>query len=213
MLLAAHTKSRRYALRVALTYSSESRFSLSSTESAAVLPGNLHSTTDVTMPQSLNLDFQTGINPKTLLYGSVRWVNWKNWTVAPEGFQAIGGDLVKFDSDALTYRLGLGRQFTDAFAGAIEVADETARGDAMSPLVTYDGYTAVSIGGTYTLASGIDLSAGLAYDFLGDADVDANGVTAQLPGQPRGRRGVQDRLPILGRRARRDPTLHALPSR
>ncbi len=168
------------ALRVALTYSSESRFSLSSTKSAAVLPGTLHSTTDVTMPQSLNLDFQTGIDPKTLLYGSVRWVNWKDWTVAPEGFQAIGGDLVKFDSDALTYRLGLGRQITEAFAGAIEVAYETARGDAMSPLVTYDGYTAVSIGGTYTLASGIDLSAGLSYDFLGDADVDANGVTARF---------------------------------
>jgi long-chain fatty acid transport protein len=166
---------------VALTYGSESKHSLSSTETTAVFPVALHSTTDVTMPQSVNLDFQTGLNANTLLYGSVRWVNWKDWTVAPEGFQAIsGGDLVKFDSNAMTYRLGLGRQFTDAFAGAIEVTYETAKHDNMTPLVTYDGYTAVSVGGTYTLASGVDLGAGLAYDFLGDTDVDANGVTARF---------------------------------
>ena len=168
------------ALRVALTYSSESRHSLSSTETAAVFPNPVHSITDVTMPQSVNLDFQTGIDPSTLLYGSIRWVNWKNWTVAPDGFQAIAGDLVKFDSDALTFRLGVGRQFTDSFAAAIEVSHETAKGDNMTPLVTYDGYTAITVGGTVTLASGIDVSAGLAYDFLGSATAEANGVTARF---------------------------------
>ena len=97
-----------------------------------------------------------------------------------EGFQAIGGDLVRFDSNALTYRLGVGRQFTDAFAGALEVSYETPKDTNMTPLAPYDGYTAISVGGTYTLASRVDLSAGLAYDLLGDADVEANGVIARV---------------------------------
>ena len=71
------------ALRVALTYSSETRHALPASETLAGLADPLHSTTDVTMPQSVNLDLQTGIAPRTLLYGSVRWVNWKDWTVAP----------------------------------------------------------------------------------------------------------------------------------
>ena len=168
------------ALRVALTYSSETRHALPASETLAGLPNPLHSTTDVTMPQSVNLDLQTGITPRTLLYGSVRWVNWKDWSVAPQGFQAIGGDLVRFDSNALTYRLGVGRQFTDTFAGALEVSYETPKDTNMTPLAPYDGYTAISVGGTYTLASRVDLSAGLAYDLLGDADVEANGVISRF---------------------------------
>jgi long-subunit fatty acid transport protein len=82
------------ALRVALTWSSETRHELDSTETLPAglgLPPELRSQTEVTMPQSVNLDFQTGVAPKTLVYGSVRWVNWKDWTVAPEGFARSAG--------------------------------------------------------------------------------------------------------------------------
>lgn len=171
------------ALRVALTWSSESRHSLSGTETAAPLPAGQHGTTEVTMPQSVNLDFQTGISPRTLVFGGLRWVNWKDWSVAPPGFRALtGGDLVRFEADALTWRLGVGRQFTDSFAGAVEVSHETPRDADMNPLAPYDGYTAVTVGGTYSLDSGWDLSAGLAYDLLGSADTEANGVRARFSG-------------------------------
>ena len=48
-------------LRVALTYGSEIRHELDSEENFFGA-----STTEITMPQSVNLDFQTGITPKTL---------------------------------------------------------------------------------------------------------------------------------------------------
>ena len=99
------------------------------------------------MPQSVNLDFQTGINAKTLLYGSVRWVDWDGWSVAPAGLDAVAGPLlITFESDAWTYRLGIGRQLTDALSAGFEVAHETAIDTMKSPLSPYDGYTALSVG-------------------------------------------------------------------
>ena len=70
------------ALRVALTYGSEIEHELDADENFFG-----PSTTEITMPQSVNLDFQTGISPKTLLYGSVRWVNWDGWNVSPGGLR------------------------------------------------------------------------------------------------------------------------------
>ena len=155
------------ALRVALTYGSEIEHELDATENFF---GS--STTTVTMPQSVNLDFQTGVAPKTLLFGSVRWVNWAGWKVAPRGFTAAtGAPLVEFEDDAFTYKLGLGRQITDRFSAAVEVSHETARGQMMSPLDPYDGYTAIAIGGTYEAPSGLSLTGGVAYSALGDAKV------------------------------------------
>ncbi len=155
------------ALRVALTYGSEIRHSLKAEENFFGA-----SVTDITMPQSVNLDFQTGVAPGTLLYGSVRWVNWAGWNVSPKGFTAAtGAPLVEFTDNAFTYRLGIGRQITDALALAVEVSHETAKDTMMSPLDPYDGYTAVAIGATYATRTGVRLSGGVAYDILGDADV------------------------------------------
>ena len=112
------------ALRVALTYGSEIRHELDAEENFFG-----PSTTEVTMPQSVNLDFQTGVAPKTLLYGLVRWVNWAGWKVEPQGlFAATGLPLVEFDSNAFTYKLGIGRQFTDALSAGVEAGARDAEG-------------------------------------------------------------------------------------
>ena len=71
--------------------------------------GTVRSETDITMPQSVNLDFQTGVTAKTLLYGSVRWADWEGWSVAPEGFVSLTGEpLVEFEHDTWRYQLGSG---------------------------------------------------------------------------------------------------------
>jgi long-subunit fatty acid transport protein len=174
------------ALRVALTWSSETEFDLPTTETfpAAIGLPPLDDTTEVTMPQSVNLDFQTGIAADTLLYGSVRWVDWEGWSVAPPGLAGVTGGtpLVRFEADAFTYKLGLGRQLTDAFAGAVEIAHETGRGEEMTALDPYDGYTAVSLGGSYAMQSGLELAGGLSYSFLGDAETDVAGSRASFDG-------------------------------
>jgi long-subunit fatty acid transport protein len=155
------------ALRVALTYGSEIEHELEAEENFFGA-----STTDVTSPQSVNLDFQTGVAPKTLLFGSVRWVNWAGWSVAPQGFTAATGQpLVEFQDDAWTYKLGLGRQITDAFSAAVEISHETGRGDMMNALDPYDGYTAITVGGTWEAENGLSLTGGVAYSVLGGTEV------------------------------------------
>ena len=158
------------ALRVALTYGSEIRHELDATENFFG-----PTTTAVTMPQSVNLDLQTGIAPGLLAYGLVRWVNWQGWEVAPAGLLAATGlPLIEFTDDAYTYRIGLAHQITDALAAAVEVTHETARNQATTALDPYDGFTTLGVGGRYRLASGLEIGGGLGYSWLGDA-------TAVLP--------------------------------
>ena len=133
------------------------------------------------MPQSVNLDFQTGIAPDTLVYGLVRWVNWDGWKIAPAGFHAATGlPLVEFTSDAFTWRLGLARQVTDAFAAAIEVTHETPKDQTVTALDPYDGFTTLGLGGTFTHPSGLEIGGGLGVSWLGDA-------TAAVTGGPSAR--------------------------
>ena len=66
------------ALRVALTYNSSIKHDLDTVEN-----GSAASVTDITTPQSLNLEAQSGINPTTMLFGSVRWVDWSSFRDRP----------------------------------------------------------------------------------------------------------------------------------
>lgn len=168
------------ALSVALTYSSKIDYDLDSVETIArgVRRGL---TTDITMPRSVNLDFQTGIDETTLLYGSVRWVDWSGWTIAPALLAEVAGaPLAEDDSDSFLYRIGLARQLTPNFAGAIEMTYLPSENEVQSALRPYDGYTSLGAGGTYTFDSGLALTAGAAYYWLGDAEVSENGVASRF---------------------------------
>ena len=94
--------------------------------------------------------------------------------MAPAGLAAAGvGPLITFESDAWTYRVGIGRQLTETLSAGFEVAHETAIDTMQSPLSPYDGFTSVSIGSSYALPSGLTLTGSVAYNFLGDAEVAA----------------------------------------
>ena len=76
--------------------------------------------TDVDTPQSVTLDFQTGVAPKTLVFGSIRWVDWSEFAISPPLYEpataALLGEprpLVDYADDWWTYNLGVGRQLTD----------------------------------------------------------------------------------------------------
>jgi long-subunit fatty acid transport protein len=176
-LLGGAYEIQEIALRVALTYGSRTDIEVRSVETHVFDPasgsfGTVRSRTEITMPQSVNLDFQTGVTPRTLLYGSVRWADWEGWSVAPEGFVALtGGPLVEFEHDTWRYQLGLGRQLSERVAGTLEVAHETATGDVQSALTPYDGFTAFTVGASYRTEAGLKVAGGVQYSFLGDADV------------------------------------------
>ena len=46
-------------------------------------------TTKFKSPDSVNLEFQTGLRQGTLLFGSLRWVNWSDLALQPYRFGEI----------------------------------------------------------------------------------------------------------------------------
>lgn len=44
---------------------------------------NSEGTTEITTPQSVNFDFQTGIMENTVAFANLRWVNWKDFAIRP----------------------------------------------------------------------------------------------------------------------------------
>ena len=61
----------------------------------------------VKTPNSWNLEFQTGIDPNTLVFGSIRWVDWSNFRVDPEKLlQVTGSGLVENGSEKLGHGSG-----------------------------------------------------------------------------------------------------------
>ncbi len=162
------------ALRVALTYGSAIDFRLDSTESFPDAVGGqlVEGTTPISMPQSVNLDFQTGIAPRTLLIGSMRWTNYEGWEVRAPGladnFDAI---LASKDYNIWTYKLGVARQFNPHWAGAVQALYEPSINKTLGPLNPTDGAFGIGLGGTYTTDNGIKIGGGAEYRWLGDSDI------------------------------------------
>lgn len=143
------------AMRIALTYSSEIDLELDGSV------GDL----STTLPESLNLDFQTGIAADTLLFGSVRYVAWDGFSLD----DSIDGSILSYDDDVFTYNIGVGRRLSDSFAVSFSVGYEESTGEETGNLGPTDGFISYQIGGAYTMDNGIEVSGGVRYVNIGDA--------------------------------------------
>ncbi len=162
------------ALRVALTYWSEIDHEFDTTEfGGLVIPGVFdgNTRTDITTPQSASLEFQSGVAPDTLVFGSVRWVNWSNFAIEPPAYLiATGGRaLVDYEEDWWTYTLGLGRRFNETWAGALSLTYEPETDTELTTLGPYDGRKSATASLSYTRAA-VTVTGGLTYGLLGDTD-------------------------------------------
>lgn len=168
-LIGAAFEKPEIALRVALTYNSRIKHSLATSETSAL--GALTSGTPITTPQSVNLEVQSGIAANTLLFGSVRWVEWSKFDISPTQYGTLTGgkSLVSYDSDTISYSLGLGRKFTEQWSGAVTLGYEAPTGGFASNLGPTDGYWSIGLGGSYT-KDNMKITAGLRYVSIGDAD-------------------------------------------
>ncbi len=157
------------ALRVALTYSSKVKHEFDTTQ--VFFPSG--QITDVETPQSVNLDFQTGIAKDTLLFGSIRWVDWSDFKIDPIGFPGDG--LVELENTT-TYTLGVGRRFNEKWAASFSLTYEPKGTDPLvSPLAPTDGRYGATIGASYTMDN-MKISGGVNYTWLGDAQPQTAGV-------------------------------------
>ncbi|MDH3264270.1 MAG: hypothetical protein OEM24_09750 [Paracoccaceae bacterium] len=157
------------AARVALTYNSAITHTLSSTEFGA--PTGSFQTE---IPQSLNLEFQTGIAADTLLFGSIRWVEWSAFAIDPPAYPPAT-PLVSYQSDRITYNLGLGRRFNDTWSGAVILAHEPSNGDLTGNLGPTDGFSSIALAATYTMGN-LKITGGIRY-------VDIGGATTNIGAQ------------------------------
>jgi long-subunit fatty acid transport protein len=176
-ILGAAYERPEIALRVALTYESGYTHEFKTVENlAAAGLSDLETITKITMPDVYTLDFQSGVAKDTLVFGSIRHATWSDWEVRPAGYEAAtGGDRVTgIDSDTTTYRIGVGRKFTDALSGFARITYEPGNGDVASRLAPTDGSTAYGFGGTYTNGP-IKVTGGVEYITFGEA-TDASGT-------------------------------------
>ncbi len=180
------------ALRASLTYNSSMTHDFDSTETLNGVPisalpvtanGGLdgEGTTSVETPESWNLDFQTGVAPDTLVFVNLRYAEYSQTKVSPEFFAlATGGMSLTDIEDNYSAQIGVGRRFSDAFAGQAAIGFEPEKDDLVSPLDPSNGKRWVSLGGAYTVNEVITVSGGVRYTLLGDAMPETG-----TPDQPR----------------------------
>lgn len=156
------------ALRLAATYHDAVDHALATTETGpfALLDGR--STTRISTPRAINLDFQTGIAADTLLFGQLRWADWSAFRVDPQRFMAVTGEgLIELD-DTRTMTLGIAQRFNPRWSGALSVNYE-AKGDPLvSPLSPVNGRRGATLAAIYT-TDRWRVTAGISHVKLGDA--------------------------------------------
>lgn len=155
------------ALRVALTYNSAITHDFDTVEmlGAAVIGT---ASTEVMTPQSINLDFQTGVAEGTLVFGSIRWADWSEFSLDPATFVGLaGGGLISLD-DSTTYTIGVGRKFNDMWSGAFSLSYEAEGSPLVSPLAPTNGKFGATLAAIYTNGD-MKISTGINYTKLGDS--------------------------------------------
>lgn len=150
------------ALRVALTYSSEIDHDLDTVEFGA-----LNSVTEITTPESFNLEFQSGVAEDTLVFGSIRHVNWQATNILLANFPPAT-PIVFFEDNRTTYTLGVGRRLNETWSVLGSVSYEDTTGSLTGNLGPTDGFTAFGVGAVYT-KDNMKITGGVRYVDLGDA--------------------------------------------
>ncbi len=124
---------KEYALRAELMYRSQVDHEASGTFRRnpagpfAALPAELSSTGYGSLPQSVELNLQSGVAPGWLVFGSVKWTDWSvlqtlNYQIP--GLAAVSPTIVNqrknfFWQDGWTITGGVGHSFNDNVSGAV----------------------------------------------------------------------------------------------
>ena len=139
---------------------------------------------NITTPQSVNLDFQTGIMANTVAFANVRWVNWKDFSLDLKQFGTVadtlgalgqtpdnpnGFDIVGYTDDQWSANVGVGRKFNDLWAGNVSVGWDSGAGNPISTLGPTEGYWNVGLGLQYSPTPATFIAGGVKYFWLGDA--------------------------------------------
>lgn len=102
------------------------------------------------LPQSLEVNFQTGIAPDWLAFGSVKWTDWSVFDVLNYKINLLGAQTKEYYwQDGWTVSGGIGHKFTDDISGAVSLTWD--RGVSTGADIMTD---------TWTLGAGSQIKAG-----------------------------------------------------
>ncbi len=165
-VLGAAWEKPEIAARISLTYNSKIDYELATRETNPL--GTVESVTETSTPQSLNLEFQTGVAPNVLVFGGIRWVEWSDFSIDPPVYRAIADQaLVFYNDDVITYTLGVGYKFNETWSGAITYMHDDAIGGRSLNLGPVDGYDSIALAATYTMGD-VKITGAIRYFALGD---------------------------------------------
>lgn len=190
------------ALRAALTYRAPAKYQVSGVENLQVIlppiaggdgvtpaPAEeglpLAGKTEVKMPQSVNLDFQTGLSEKYQLLGMVnaRWVDWSNFSVAPPlATLSTQEPLAAYKKDGYAVEVALGKQFNPKVSGEVRLGYDHGTGAPLSLLGPYDSIKSLGLSAQYKLTEQLSVSAGGQYMWFegGPVDTKVDGRVANI---------------------------------
>ena len=138
--------------------------------------------TSASTPQSVNLDFQSGIMANTLAYVNLRWVDWSEFKIRPNKFGQLvsqitdsqgkgtrGFDLVAYEKDQISATFGIARKLNDKLALTVIGGWDSGAGEYVSTLGPSNGFWSAGLGGQYSFNEKTFVQAGARYFWLGDA--------------------------------------------
>ena len=165
------------ALKTSVTYRSEIKHKAKSVETHKLMPMlNVESQLDAITPQSVNIDFQTGVAANTLAFANIRWVHWDQFAVTPKFLNsASGNNLIDYSDDQWSATVGVGRKFNSHWSGSASVGYDSGAGNPVTTLGPTEGYWSVGLGGQYSPAENYFIQAGVKYFWLGDAHAQTGG--------------------------------------
>lgn len=131
---------------------------------------------EITTPESINLNLQTGLNQTTAIYAKVRYVPWGDFAYYPPILKAStsaalgkGLPLVDYSEDQISVELGMGKRLSPNLALSVSGLWDSGAGDPAPTLGPVDGYWGVGLGAKYNLNQNLAFSLGGRYMWFGDA--------------------------------------------
>ena len=190
-VVGAAYENKEIALRVELMVQPETDMTLSAASSvAAAVPTTALTGATLVIPQTMTLNFQSGIAEDTLLFGSIHKADWDTAQIAipanTAGVNPTTGALdqavTNVDSDfanRTAYSIGIGRKLSDSISVLGSYATEGGGGAASTdPFTLSDGSQTLALGARYTYEN-MTISGGYSYTKVGDVTVThATGLTA-----------------------------------
>ena len=185
-------ENKEIALRVELLVQVETDMALTAASSvASAVPTTAVSGATMVIPQTMTLNFQSGIAEDTLLFGSVHQADWDTAQIAiPEntaGINPAGGTLTVDDvgsdfSSRTAYSIGVGRKINETLSVLGSYSTEDGGGATSNdPFTLTDGSQTIGVGARYT-QDNMTITGGYSYTKVGDVTV----THLAAPGVPSG---------------------------